>query len=172
MTPLPAVLLGAPAPLTAWRLDPAKLARTWNSGEGARLAGGRWNSVGRKVVYCSLDPATAILEVAVHKGFKALDTVPHTLTALTINDPASVHVVQRDSVPDESWLRPGYVSAAQQQFGDQLLAAHSFIVVPSVVSTFSWNLVFDADKAISQYSLLQQVSFELDARLHPSKKMN
>lgn len=172
MTPLPAALSSTQVPLTAWRLDPTKLARTWNSGEGARLAGGRWNSAGRKVVYCSLDPSTAILEVAVHKGFKTLDAVSHTLTALAINDPGSVHVIQRDAVPNESWLRPGYVSAGQQQFGDQLLAAHSFIVVPSVVSTFSWNLVFDADKAFGKYSLLQQSEFELDARLHPSRKLN
>lgn len=167
MTPLPAALLAAPAPLTAWRLDQKKHAPTWNSGEGARLGGGRWNSKGRKVVYCALDPATAILEVAVHKGFKALDVVQHTLTSLAINDPALVHVVQPSAVPNANWLRPGYVSDGQQQFGDKLLAIYPFIVVPSVVSHYSWNVVFDVDKAIDHYALLEQVAFELDGRLHP-----
>ncbi len=36
--------------------------------------------------YCSIDPATAIIKVAVHKGFETLDIVPHVLTALTVTD--------------------------------------------------------------------------------------
>src|SRR5690606_37439658 len=69
--------------LVAWRLDLAGFAPAWDSGEGAYRYGGRWNSRGVRAVYCSLDPATAILEVAVHKGFKPLDTVAHALTAVT-----------------------------------------------------------------------------------------
>ena len=64
---------------------------------------------GLRAVYCSIDPATAILEVAVHKGFKALDTVAHVLTAMTITASSSVHIV--DSVPNPNWLRPGIPSA-------------------------------------------------------------
>jgi RES domain-containing protein len=78
--------------LVAWRLDESRFALTWESGEGARLHRGRWNSRGRRIVYCSVDPSTAILEVAVHKGFKALDTVPHVLTAAIVAEPASVHI--------------------------------------------------------------------------------
>ncbi|MEA2728512.1 MAG: hypothetical protein QOF70_2987, partial [Acetobacteraceae bacterium] len=59
----------------AWRLDQQGFAATWDSGEGAYRLGGRWNTKGVRAVYCSVDPATAILEVAVHKGFRALDTV-------------------------------------------------------------------------------------------------
>ncbi|WP_196796267.1 RES domain-containing protein [Acidiphilium cryptum] len=51
-------------------------AASWDNGEGAHLGGGRWNSRGVRAVYYSLDPATAILEVAVHKGFGILDTPP------------------------------------------------------------------------------------------------
>jgi hypothetical protein len=32
-------------------------------------------------VYYPIDPATAFLEVAVHKGFRALDTVPHSISS-------------------------------------------------------------------------------------------
>ena len=98
MTPLPPPLGGSE--FVAWRLDQAKFAATWDSGEGARRVGGRWNSRGIRAVYCCLDPATAILEVAVHKGFRALDIVPHVLTALTIVEPATVHVVVPASVPN------------------------------------------------------------------------
>ena len=74
MTPLPAQLGGGE--LVAWRLDKEEFAPTWDNGEGAYRAGGRWNSIGVRAVYCAIDPATAILEVAVHKGFIVLDTVP------------------------------------------------------------------------------------------------
>ncbi|KJC43288.1 RES domain-containing protein [Bradyrhizobium sp. LTSP857] len=164
MTPLPAPLGGSE--LVAWRLDQSKYAATWDRGEGAFLVGGRWNSRGVRAVYCSIDPATAILEVAVHKGFRALDTVPHVITAAII-DPAGVFVVEPTAVPNPNWLRPGIPSAGQQAFGDDLLARHGFVVIPSVVSTASWNLIFAAANAAGLYELRSQEPFALDTRLHP-----
>jgi RES domain-containing protein len=163
--PLPAPIGGTE--LTAWRLDQAKFAATWASGEGAYRVGGRWNSKGVRMVYCSVDPATAILEVAVHTGFKALDTVPHVLTAVTIAEPASVHVVMPASVPNPNWLRPGIPSAGQQHFGDTLVAGHKFVLIPSVVSIHSWNLIFVGATAAGAYCLRLQEPFALDTRLHP-----
>jgi RES domain-containing protein len=165
VTPLPAALGGAD--LVVWRLDEKKFASTWDSGEGARRHGGRWNSRGRKIVYCSVDPAAAILEVAVHKGFRALDAVPHVLTAAAIVNPTSAHVVRPADVPNANWLRPGLPSAGQQAFGDDLLSAHPFLLIPSAVSTHSWNLLFDADIATGRYSMQSQQDFALDPRLHP-----
>lgn len=164
MTPLPASLGGSE--LVAWRLDQSKYAATWDSGEGAFLVGGRWNSRGVRAVYCAIDPATAILEVAVHKGFRALDTVPHVITAATI-DPDGVFIVEPDAVPNANWLRPGIPSAGQQAFGDDLLAKHRFVVIPSVVSTASWNLIFVGSNASGSYKLRSQDPFALDTRLHP-----
>jgi len=163
--PLPAPLGGTE--LVAWRLDHAKYRATWDSGEGAYKVGGRWNSKGIRAVYCSIDPATAILEVAVHKGFKALDIVEHVLIAATITDLSSVHVVDPASVPNPNWLRPGIPSAGQQAFGDALLARHKFTVIPSVVSTHSWNLIFVSAAAAGAYVLKTQEVFALDTRLHP-----
>lgn len=148
-----------------WRLDAAEHAAAWDSGEGAYRAGGRWNSRGVRAVYCSVDPAAAILEIAVHKGFVALDTVPHILTAITITEPGSVHVVGPD--PNPNWARPGIPSAGQQAFGDALLARHKFVLMPSAVSTHSWNLIFVAAAATSAYGLRFQKPFALDTRLHP-----
>lgn len=150
----------------AWRLDQSKYAATWDSGEGAFLVGGRWNSRGVRAVYCSIDPATAILEVAVHKGFRALDVVPHVITSATI-DPADVFVVEPNTVPNPNWLRPGIPSAGQQAFGDELLAKHRVVAIPSVVSTASWNLIFTAATAAGSYKLRSQDPFALDTRLHP-----
>jgi RES domain-containing protein len=163
VTPLPPPL--GPGDVVLWRLDQATHAATWNSGEGAYLVGGRWNSKGVRAVYASLDPATAILEVAVHKTFRALDIVPHVLTSAEILDPARIHVVEASAVPDPNWLRPGIPSAGQQAFGDTLLAAHPLIVLPSVVSTHSWNLIFSPGAGL--HCPATQEAFALDPRLHP-----
>jgi RES domain-containing protein len=150
----------------AWRLDQQGFAATWDSGEGAYRLGGRWNTKGVRAVYCSVDPATAILEVAVHKGFRALDTVPHVLTAITVMAPANAHVVDPSSIPNANWLRPGMPSAGQQSWGDALLASHPFVLLPSVVSTRSWNLIFVGTLAAGSYAWTQE-PFALDPRLHP-----
>jgi len=165
VTPLPAALGGKE--IVAWRLDQAAHSPTWDSGEGAFRLGGRWNSVGVRAVYCSIDPATAILEVAVHKGFKALDTVPHVLTALIISEPSRVHVVHPISIANPNWLRPGTPSAGQKAFGDDLLRTHKFTLIPSAVSNHSWNLIFVKTAADGAYACRSQEVFALDTRLHP-----
>ena len=168
MTALPAAL-GRGEDLVVWRLEERTYAATWDSGEGPFLYGGRWNSKGVRAVYCSLDPATAILEVAVHKGFKALDTVPYVITMATIADIGEVHIVESDDVPNPNWLRPGTPSAGQQAFGSDLLRHHRFVAIPSAVSTHSWNLIFDPARARGSYSLHFQEPFALDPRLHPPR---
>ncbi len=52
--------------LQAWRIVKTKHAATAFSGEGARLYGGRWNSVGVSLVYTSSTQALAALESLVH----------------------------------------------------------------------------------------------------------
>jgi RES domain-containing protein len=47
------------------------------------------------------------------------------------------------------------------------LKTHRFILVPSVVSTNSWNIVFVALRAHDSYQLRSQDAFALDTRLYP-----
>jgi RES domain-containing protein len=166
MTPLPAALGGSE--LVAWRIDTARFAASWDSGQGSFVAGARWNSPGLRAVYCSLDPATAIMEVAVHIGFDVLDTVPHVLTSVTIAEPQSVHVVEPADVPNPNWLVPGIESAGQRQFGTSLLTAHKFVLIPSAVSSHSWNLIFVAAMAADAYALKHQERLRIDTRLNPA----
>jgi RES domain-containing protein len=152
----------------AWRLDTTAHAASWDSGEGARIAGGRWNPTGVPAIYTSLDPATAILEVAVHKGFATLDRVAHTLSWCRISAPEALFVVAAESLPNARWLQNGPPSAAQQQFGFDLLNRHGAFVVPSVVSHHSWNLVFSPQAFNARYELVNQERFALDTRLNPT----
>ena len=165
MSALPAPL-GA-GPVLGWRVDYAARSATWNSGKGAEIEGGRWNPEGFAAVYCSIDPAAAILEVAVHKTFSVLDTVPHVLTALEVTSSADIRVVPPDEIPNPGWLVPGTPGEGQQRFGMALLMAHPFVLIPSAVSAHSWNLVFNPGAASGRYTLRQQQPLVIDTRLHP-----
>jgi len=161
--------LGPASPLVAWRLDAKVHAATWDSGIGAELVGGRWNPKGVKAVYCSLDPSTTILESAVHRGFDVLDLNPHVLTSITIPDTSEVKVIAPSDVPNGAWLHNGIPSAGQQSWGANLLVLHPFVVFPSVVSKFSWNIVFRPGHAAGKYTFMSQDPLVLDTRLNPSK---
>jgi RES domain-containing protein len=51
---------------TGWRIVPESHATRAFDGEGARLYGGRWNSIGVAVVYASEHKSLAALETRVH----------------------------------------------------------------------------------------------------------
>ena len=165
MTPLPAPL--GSGEIRFWRLDAERHAATWNTGEGSFRVGGRWNSPGIRAIYASLDPATATLEVAVHKGFRVLDTQLHYLTSGHIIDVGKIHIVKPTDVPNQNWLSPCTPNKNQQEYGNRLLADHRFILIPSAVSRHSWNLIFDATKSAADYDDVVQERFALDPRLQP-----
>ena len=153
--------------LFIWRLDPEPYAESWDQGIGAEKVGGRWNSKGVRAVYGSLDPSTAILEVAVHKGFASLDCVRMTLTCARITDPASVLTIDEEQIPNPNWLIPGTPSGGQQKFGDDLLSKHAFVLVPSSVNPHSWNVLISPELASGKYELIMQERLRLDTRLNP-----
>lgn len=163
MTPLPPPL--GTGEIRLWRIDQDRHAAGWASGEGAFRVGGRWNTGGVRAVYASLDPATATMEVAVHKGFEVLDRAPHVLTSARIIDPLRLHVVWPEDVPNPNWLIPALPSRNQQAFGNNLLRQHGAVLIPSAVSRHSWNLIFDAGQAAGLYDDVMQERFALDPRL-------
>jgi RES domain-containing protein len=128
--------------LVAWRWERPKYFDSRAQAEGAFRAGGR-------------------------RSFDALDTVPHTLVEIEIIDPAQVHVLDAAAIPNPHWLRPGAAGAGQQAFGDALLVAHPMLVLPSVVSSHCWNLVFGAEGAAGRFELRRSEPFALDPRLNP-----
>jgi len=168
MTPLPSCILHSNNfDLVPWRIDKKIHAATWDSGYGALLSGGRWNSKGQSATYCSLDPSTSIIEVAVHLGFNVLDTNPYILTSIDILDLTDVFVVQPEDIPNPAWLHGGMPSIGQQKYGGNLISTYSFVIFPSAVSKKSWNLVFSPEKAHGKYRVRSQSPLVLDTRLNP-----
>lgn len=164
MVPLPKTL-GGSGEFAGWTLQDARYAATWDSGIGAYTVGGRWSSPGRHVIYAAIDPSTAILEVAVHKGFKVLNTVPHHLHSFTIADPSLVHVVHPSDVPNANWLKPITPCEDQQAFGDALSARQPFFLIPSAVSEHSWNLIVNVATARRHMADAKASPLALDPRL-------
>lgn len=101
------------------------------------------------------------------KGFATLDVVPHKMLSIEILKPSKVHVVAPGDIPNPRWLLSGSISAGQQAFGAKLLNDHPIILIPSVVSTHSWNLVIDANAALCMFKLHSDEVFGLDTRFNP-----
>lgn len=88
---------------TAWRLVHEDYLASAFSGEGARLAGGRWNSEGFPVVYAASALSLAILEIIVHLEFKE---ALHLYKAIPISIPdGALETFDPSSLPDH-WNAP------------------------------------------------------------------
>ena len=50
-----------------------------------------------------------------------------------------------------------------------LLEANTFVLLPSAVCKFSWNVIFNPTRAAGKYRLREQHRFSLDTRLNPPR---
>jgi RES domain-containing protein len=72
-----------------------------------------------------------------------------------------------DDVPNPGWLTPGSPNGGQQSFGRAAAGEHLFVIIPSTVSSASWNLLFNPTRATGRYEFETQTRFVLDTRLNP-----
>jgi RES domain-containing protein len=84
---------------SAYRIVKARHARVAFSGEGARIAGGRWNRPGDAVVYASASLALAAIETFVHLGE---DAVHLRFVHFRIDIPADL-AIERCLRPPARW---------------------------------------------------------------------
>ena len=121
---------------SVWRIaaDTASYQAHDLSGEGAGRSGGRWNAVGRAVVYTSENRALACLETIVHVGSGGLPLnrylveimIPTAIWGTAEHVTAAQLAVGWDAEP------PGQVSLA---FGSNWLkeGRSALLIVPSVI---------------------------------------
>ena len=133
-------------------------------GEGARRAGGRWNSSGRPVVYMSQTTSLAAMEYLVHVELK---TSPIDLRVVSVDIPDDLlqSALEADRLP-MGWDRID--SGHCRTLGDAWLthATASILRVPSVVIPAESNYLLnplhqDANRVV----VLSSAPFALDARL-------
>ena len=133
-------------------------------GEGARLAGGRWNSRGRAAVYASSRLSLAALELLVHTD---VPLVPPDLVAFEIEIPGTVEIesVELAALPKD-WRVPGH--PACRSIGDVWLAEERTAVlrVPSAVVPEESNYIINpAHRAAKSIHVIGRRTFAFDARL-------
>jgi RES domain-containing protein len=111
------------------------------SGEGGRLAPGRWHQRGGRIVYLADHPASALVEVLVHLEVDAaeLPTV-YQLLAIDVPDTTRLETVDVANLP-ENWRGHERVTRA---LGDRWLAEKRTVLlrVPSAIvpATSNWLL--------------------------------
>lgn len=146
------------------RLVKARHAASAFDGEGARAHGGRWTSAGTRVVYCSVHPSLAVLEVLVH---------------LEAIEPLSTYVLIRAEFRDEDveWLDPsalpeGWSSSPAPtelaHIGDEWAAGNRSLAlaVPSAVVSMEWNVLLNPEhQEFHRVTIGEPRPFVFDPRL-------
>lgn len=158
----------AERPLRVWRL--CKRAHAAFDGDGARLAGGRWNRRGTRVVYASESLSLAALEILVHGGDPAL--LPADLVAIPADIPASVAIESlEDARLPADWRRiPAPESLAALGTAWAQAARTPVLSVPSAIVPQERNYLLNpAHPDFAKIRLGTPEPFSLDRRLRSAR---
>ena len=138
------------------------------SGKGGRLAEGRWNHLGRRVVYLAEHPALALLETLVHLEVDPED-MPVDFRLLSVEVPNDLGVEEwleadlDSSHPD--WRHNGGVTRelAERFFTEGRCA---LMRVPSVLIPAAYNFLLNpGHPGAADLRIASDVLVGLDARL-------
>jgi len=145
-------------PLHLYRVCRATHARL--DGLGARLAGGRWNSPGRAVVYMAQSVALAVLENLVHMSRQDFPS-GYVIVGAVIPDGLAIL-----DLPVRSTA--GLHDAQRRAFGDVWFDEKPSVVlrVPSAVVPGEWNYLLNpAHPDFGRIVTARPIAFQFDPRL-------
>ena len=148
--------------IRVWRIVKAKHAADSFDGEGARRAGGRWNSPGRAVIYTSATISLAVLEMLVHLGNSRILDAYLVIPASFDN----AEVADVENLPGNWRYYPAPPSL--QVIGDQWIESGRSLVlrVPSAVVNREFNyLINPAHEAFGTIEIEEPERFTFDSRL-------
>jgi RES domain-containing protein len=139
------------------------------SGTGARLYGGRWNSVGQPMVYLASGRALAVLEVLVALSPTML---PADFCLVEFEAPENdVLTIDKNILP-HNWQDPS-APIQLKQLGDDFLKRkeHLFMKVPSVIIPDDFNYLLNPlHPKATKVKLFGQQPFSFDERLTPPNR--
>jgi RES domain-containing protein len=149
--------------MLVWRICRAVHAESAFSGEGARRYGGRWNSRGVPMVYCSTSLALAAIEMFIHlEPSQAPDDLVSIAAQLPESEPA--RTVTPEELPPAWWTDLD----ATRALGDAWIRSGASLAlkVPSVPIRPEWNvLVNPAHPRMSELRIDPPQPFLFDARM-------
>jgi RES domain-containing protein len=121
-------------------------------GIGGLYVSGRWHTKGHPVVYCTLNPSTALLEILVHIEIDVEDR-PDRFQVLKIEGPDTLsrERIEASRLPAD-WAHDMSVS---QSIGDRWLSGERSLLleVPSVLVPETWNVLVNPQH--SEFKLLK-----------------
>ncbi len=133
------------------------------SGEGAKLYGGRWNSIGTPCIYTSTNVSLCLCEYLVNLPSYLL---PADLQLVSYELPESKLVVIDPKDIPNGWDRIP-VSNTSQKFGDQLLQAVETLAfsIPSVIIPQEKNIIINSHaNEFANVKIRSVEAFKLDKR--------
>jgi RES domain-containing protein len=140
------------------------------SGDGGLFAAGRWNSLGRKVVYCSASLALATVEWLTHNGLSVSGFTYHRFS-IEIPDEL-VRFFTIDQLPSGWDTEPA--TNVSREFAEQNLYGNAnnslALAVPSVVIPEELNLIINplhAHYSIAQKTIKSLGQFKAPVRPEP-----
>jgi len=133
------------------------------SGTGARLYGGRWNNIGRPMVYTASSRSLATLEALVHLPTAI---IPDDFCVITIDAPNDVFEADIRLFPPNwnSYPEPEILKRTGDFFLKQ--NEHLLMKVPSAIVKQEFNyLINPTHPKISQVKIVKTEPFTFDERL-------
>ena len=132
------------------------------SGKGARRYGGRWNSKGNAVLYCSCSVSLSLLELFIHKA--SYDEIKTNLL-LTIEVPEGPVKSLSNSGLKKSWQADidycRFIGDSWLGSGESLL-----LKLPSAIIPREYNMLINpAHPDFKKVAVASELFFEFDARL-------
>ncbi len=127
--------------VTAWRIVKAKHASTAFTGEGAKAAGGRWNSRGVAMIYTAGSISLAMLEMLVHVRSQEL-LRRYVMFEVTFEETLVKKLSAKD-LPRNWRLSPP--PGSLQRMGDVWVGSRETPVlrVPSAIVPTEWNFLLN-----------------------------
>jgi RES domain-containing protein len=152
--------------MLVWRLSPPAFAASLD-GEGNRIVGARWNSLGRGVVYTCVHLSLCVLETYVHIPPEQRDALPDfDAVRLSIPDDAGITEISGAELTDLlSTPKPELACRAR---GDRWLIEGSDLVLmaPSIVVSEELNVMINPNHPrMQEVTIASRRSFKFDPRL-------
>lgn len=147
--------------MIAYRLTKARYASGAFDGEGARLYGGRWNSVGTPMVYLASTLSLAALEILVHSK-RPEDLMSYVHLRLRVDE----NQILRADLPDDWRLSPAPPST--QKLGDLWIKEKRSLImeVPSVIIPEESNFLLNPEHPeFKNLEIEEAKAFSFDSRL-------
>ncbi len=136
------------------------------SGEGARVASGRWHTLGRLVVYLAESPAGAMLERIVHLTDRNEEGIlPRFFQLLQVSVPDEIPIKPLSVLARVDWKEH---SESTQPIGDAWLASLETPLarVPSAIVPRTWNYLLNPEHPdAKQIQIVEVINEQFDNRL-------